>query len=312
MRMKEDAMNNGQTKPGYNMQISTENQFITNYGIFWRPTDQGTLNRWRQSDKEEQVIGGNDLGVLDFGARMYDPWLARWTTADPLAAKYGSMSPYNYCGGNPINLVDPNGKVIILPKETSNKEIYTVLGNLQKLTDDKLVYSTQADGTIRILIASLGKGEKTAGKRLIRRINSSERTMSIRLVTPGEGNKEKDLNKANAINGIGTDVEVYFDSTSNPDILTVNPKTGTVSGQKRPSQVGLAHELIHGERSMRGEAINYGEWGTYSYIDAYNHTIMESIRKEEAATVGIKYYSNRDITENDIRKEQRINLRGAY
>ncbi len=53
MRMKEDAMNNGQTKPGYNMQISTENQFITNYGIFWRPTDQGTLNRWRQSGKEE-------------------------------------------------------------------------------------------------------------------------------------------------------------------------------------------------------------------------------------------------------------------
>ena len=43
MRMKEDAMNNGQTKPGYNVQISTENQFITNYGIFWRPSDQGTL-----------------------------------------------------------------------------------------------------------------------------------------------------------------------------------------------------------------------------------------------------------------------------
>ena len=29
MRMKEDAMNNGQTKPGYNLQIATENQFIT-------------------------------------------------------------------------------------------------------------------------------------------------------------------------------------------------------------------------------------------------------------------------------------------
>ena len=43
MRMKEDYMKNGQTKPGYNVQISTENQFITNYGIFWRPTDQGTL-----------------------------------------------------------------------------------------------------------------------------------------------------------------------------------------------------------------------------------------------------------------------------
>lgn len=43
MRMKEDAMNNGQTQPGYNVQIATENQYITNYDIYWRPTDTGTL-----------------------------------------------------------------------------------------------------------------------------------------------------------------------------------------------------------------------------------------------------------------------------
>ena len=34
MHMKEDAMNNGQTKPGYNLQISTENQFITDFAFF--------------------------------------------------------------------------------------------------------------------------------------------------------------------------------------------------------------------------------------------------------------------------------------
>ena len=43
MRMKEDAMNNGQTKPGYNVQIATESLFITNYDIFWQSTDQATL-----------------------------------------------------------------------------------------------------------------------------------------------------------------------------------------------------------------------------------------------------------------------------
>ena len=43
MRMKEDAMNNGQTKPGYNLQISTENQFITDFGLFPNPTDTLTL-----------------------------------------------------------------------------------------------------------------------------------------------------------------------------------------------------------------------------------------------------------------------------
>ena len=34
MRMKEDAMRNGQTKPGYNLQIGTENQFITDFALF--------------------------------------------------------------------------------------------------------------------------------------------------------------------------------------------------------------------------------------------------------------------------------------
>ena len=43
MRMKEDAMNNGQTKPGYNIQISTENQFITHYSTSWRAADWGTF-----------------------------------------------------------------------------------------------------------------------------------------------------------------------------------------------------------------------------------------------------------------------------
>lgn len=43
MRMKEDAMNNGQTKPGYNLQISAENQFITDFMLFPNPTDTLTL-----------------------------------------------------------------------------------------------------------------------------------------------------------------------------------------------------------------------------------------------------------------------------
>ncbi len=43
MRMKEDAMNNGQTKPGYNLQIGTEAQFITDFGLFQSPGDPLTM-----------------------------------------------------------------------------------------------------------------------------------------------------------------------------------------------------------------------------------------------------------------------------
>ena len=43
MRMKEDHMRNGQLKPAYNLQIGTENQFITHYALFPNPTDTLTL-----------------------------------------------------------------------------------------------------------------------------------------------------------------------------------------------------------------------------------------------------------------------------
>jgi len=43
MRMKEDHMRNGQLKPGYNVQIGTENGFVVGYDLFPNPTDTRTL-----------------------------------------------------------------------------------------------------------------------------------------------------------------------------------------------------------------------------------------------------------------------------
>jgi transposase len=43
MRMKDDYMKNGQLKPGYNLQFSTQNQFIINYSNHHNPTDTKTF-----------------------------------------------------------------------------------------------------------------------------------------------------------------------------------------------------------------------------------------------------------------------------
>lgn len=66
MRMKEDAMRNGQLKPGYNVQIATENQFITNYGIFQRPTDTGTLIDFLESFHKKYGVRSREI-VADAG-----------------------------------------------------------------------------------------------------------------------------------------------------------------------------------------------------------------------------------------------------
>ncbi|QUB41955.1 IS1182 family transposase [Prevotella veroralis] len=51
MHMKEDAMQNGQTKPGYNLQIATENQFITNFALYANRTDTLALPSFLESFK---------------------------------------------------------------------------------------------------------------------------------------------------------------------------------------------------------------------------------------------------------------------
>ena len=81
MRMKEDHMMNGQTKPGYNVQIATENQFVTNYGIYQRPTDQGTLIDYLKSFEQRY---GRQSGTV---------------VAD---SGYGSEQNYEYLFGNDI------------------------------------------------------------------------------------------------------------------------------------------------------------------------------------------------------------------
>ena len=67
-------------------------------------------NRYRFNGKEEQVTG--NIGLTDYGARLYDNILPRWTTPDPLAEKYYSYSPYAFCNNNPVNFVDPDGRDI--------------------------------------------------------------------------------------------------------------------------------------------------------------------------------------------------------
>jgi len=52
MRMKDDHMMNGQLKPAYNVQIATENQFITHYDFFPNPTDFLTFQPFMKGFRE--------------------------------------------------------------------------------------------------------------------------------------------------------------------------------------------------------------------------------------------------------------------
>ncbi len=40
-----------------------------------------------------------------------------------MAAKYIALGPYNYCAGSPANLVDPDGKKIVIRTDRNGKLI---------------------------------------------------------------------------------------------------------------------------------------------------------------------------------------------
>ncbi len=56
MRMKEDHMKNGQLKAGYNVQITSNNQILTNYQTFPNPTDTLTLPATLKATKNFTVM----------------------------------------------------------------------------------------------------------------------------------------------------------------------------------------------------------------------------------------------------------------
>ncbi|MDR0940124.1 MAG: hypothetical protein LBN29_12415 [Mediterranea sp.] len=75
------------------------------YGTPFAESYSSDIQKYKYIGKEYDTDNG--LGWYDVEARMMDG--LRFTTMDPLAEKYYSISPYTYCAGNPILFVDPNG-----------------------------------------------------------------------------------------------------------------------------------------------------------------------------------------------------------
>jgi RHS repeat-associated protein len=72
-------------------------------------------------EADNEVLGEGGLAGYEF--REYDTRLGRWWGVDRKAAKYPSLSPYQFCAGNPIVFVDPRGDSIVpASKDKWNKQ----------------------------------------------------------------------------------------------------------------------------------------------------------------------------------------------
>jgi len=102
MRMKEDPMKNGQLKPGYNLQVASQNQFSLYYQLFQNPTDTRTL--------------------IPFVTHITNqsPHVVRWIVAD---AGYGSENNYQVLTDNfELHYLIPYGMYEKEQKRSYHKE----------------------------------------------------------------------------------------------------------------------------------------------------------------------------------------------
>ena len=90
------------------------------------------INLYLYNKKELQ----ENTQLYDYGARFYDPVVARFTTVDPLATKYPWYTPYQFAGNEVPNAIDRDGTEPAYPHADGS---YTIArdGQLQRpLTDN--------------------------------------------------------------------------------------------------------------------------------------------------------------------------------
>ncbi len=122
------------------------------YGLPTQFTNgEGGGNRYRYGGKELTTLKG--LNLYDFAARTYAPDLGRFMQPDPSTHDYHWLSPYAYCGGDPVNFVDPTGCSTWVIKQSDGT--YKVVGG--NLDDNDLnIYEVYFEGGNMILGCPIG------------------------------------------------------------------------------------------------------------------------------------------------------------
>ena len=94
------------------------------YPMSWRSFDMGGYRYFfNGQEADNEVFGEGALAGYEF--RQYDTRLGRWWGIDRKAAKYPSLSPYQFCADNPIRMVDVDGSdfVVVIDNSGDNKTI---------------------------------------------------------------------------------------------------------------------------------------------------------------------------------------------
>jgi RHS repeat-associated protein len=229
---------------------------------------QSVSNSRENSLEQKYLYNGKELqdelnlGWLDYGARMYQPELGRFSTIDPHSDSYFGWTPFNYVADNPILLIDPDGRDWIVNKnEKDGKTNYditfqaAVVNNSESVTMEDIVnlavnMANQIDDTFTI-----DEGGVTTSVTVEMRVSKdgkvkdNEHLINITDDLPSDvagyakiGGREIKINSRQvwAINGDG----------ENSDKTTVSHETGHTGGLVHPDEISWLNMWTWGDRDQ--------------------------------------------------------------
>lgn len=155
-----DHLGNNRVVIDANHYVSQTNNYYP-FGATWNESSSSTNNQTHKyNGKELDRMHGLDF--YDYGARNYDAALGMFTSMDPLCEKYYHISPYAYCGGNPVNRVDLDGKewnYIINDDGTIHVTVDVRLEIDANLTDEQIdSYKTSINTAFNYALSSVEGG----------------------------------------------------------------------------------------------------------------------------------------------------------
>ena len=243
-----------------------------------------------------------ETGLSYFGARYYDPSVAVWLGTDPLWEVYAGMNPYNYCAGNPVGLVDVDGRTFT---EAAEKMV-------QKM-------EAYADEGIAIRQKELNEREDCDSKKCnrlreeIRRFQEAKKEIA-EMRKSDQVYDFRTYFKKPKMDASGCFIEknycgyVSYDKETNIFIINVNKYNADANGEVNLGD--FAHELKHGYQFETGrlslkakpsEAVADIAGYLYDYTDEVEAHLRGSVFGSNMPAIpDPKVYSNLPIEERHV------------